>query len=192
MKTVVKVIKKFCEYIQYISYVSISALAILTVVDVVRRFIFNRTMTGVTEYSQMLLIITMTAMAHALVERRFIIVGEFVAKFPKWVDFAIEIIMDVVSFAFFAVVGWMLIGQIESSIRFREAYFMVKIVRWPFYGILGVSFLACALAIIAYTYDRMVNFFKPAEKGGLLDEAPELAIVAHMAEDFQTVEEGDE
>jgi len=192
VKTAVNVIKKITQYIQYVSYASISALALLTVVDVVRRFVFNRTLTGVTEYSQMLLVISMTAMAHALVERRFIIVGEFVEKFPKWVNFANEILMDVISFVFFLVVGWKLIGQIESSIRFNEAYFMVKVVRWPFYGILGFAFLACALAIIAYTYERVDNFLHPPAEKGLLDEAPELAIVAHMADDFKVVEGGDE
>jgi len=190
VKTVVKVIRLVTKYIQYVSYVSISALALLTVVDVVRRFVFNRTLTGVTEYSQMLLIISMTAMAYALVERRFIIVGEFVEKFPRKLNFVNEIIMDVISFAFFLIVGIKLIGQIESSIRFKEAYFMVKVVRWPFYGILGIAFLACALAIIAYTYERIDLFLHPPGEKGLLDEAPELSIVAHMTDDFKSVEEG--
>jgi len=171
---VVKGIRFVTHIIQYISYGSITILALLTVTDVVRRFIFGRTMTGVTEYSQILLIISMTAMGYALVERRFITVGEFVEKFPKWLNLSIEVIMGVVSFVYFAVVGWMLIGQIESSIRFREAYFMIGVPRWPFYLILGISFLACALSTIAYVYERLINFKDPSEKT-IFDEAPELA-----------------
>ena len=191
MKSAAKVIKKVTHVVQYISYASITLMMLLTTVDVIRRFVFGRTMTGVTDYSQILLIISMTAMAHALVERRFVIVSEFVEKFPKWVNFGIELFMGAVSFLYFFIVGWKLLDQIDSSIKFKEAYFMVKIVRWPFYGVLGIAFLACALGTIVYLYDRIDEFLHP--KDLRMIDNPELAGLGLTEEDFvEQQEEGDE
>jgi len=190
MPLVIRVMRVVTHVIQFISYASISLLALLTVVDVVRRFIFGVTMSGVTEYSQILLIISMTAMGYALVERRFIVVNEFVEKFPKWVNISMEIFMGAVSCAFFGIVGYMLIVRIESSIRFREAYFMIGVPEWPFIGILGLSFLACALATVVYVYERIVNYKDPEDRS-FIDE-PELSILGLTEEDITKDEGGAE
>ena len=183
MSSVIKFLKLITRVVMYISYASITVLAALTVFDVVRRFIFSRTLTGVTEWSQMLLIISMTAMAQAMVEGRFINVGVLVDRFPKKINIAFELLMGFISFAFFIVVGWQLINQIESSIRFKEAYFMLGTPRWPFYLILGIAFLACALSTIIYVYERIVNF-KSAKDKTLLDDNPDLAILGVTEDDL--------
>ena len=190
MPMVIRVLKVIIHMTQFISYASITILMVLTVVDIVRRYVFSMAMNGVTEFSQMLLIISMTALAHALVEKRFVTVGEFVAKFPRWLDLAIELFMGVVSFAFFVIVGWMLFGQIESSIRLKEAYFMIKVVKWPFYGVLGLAFVSCALAVIVYVYERVVEFFRNAGEKSFIDE-PELSILGLTEEDLKG-KEGEE
>ena len=184
MPMVIRVMKVIIHLIQFISYAAITCLMVLTVVDIVRRYVFSMAMNGVTEFSQMLLIISMTALAHALAEKRFVAVGEFVAKFPRWVDFAIELIMGIISFAFFVIVGWMLFGQIESSIKLKEAYFMIKVVKWPFYGVLGLAFASCALAVIVYVYERVVEFFRNAGEKSFIDE-PELSILGLTEEDLK-------
>ena len=190
MPLVIRVMKVFIHMTQFISYASITILMVLTVVDIVRRYVFSMAMNGVTEFSQMLLIISMTALAHALVEKRFVTVGEFVAKFPRWLDLTIELVMGVISFAFFVIVGWMLFGQIESSIRLKEAYFMIKVVKWPFYGVLGLAFASCALAVIVYIYERVVEFFNNAGEKSFIDE-PELSILGLTEEDLKG-KEGEE
>ena len=177
MSIVAKIIKVITRIFMYISYASISVLAVMTVFDVVRRMVFNRTLTGVTEYSQILLIISMASMAHALIEGRFIGVGVLVERFPKSINIAIEIIMGAASFAFFTIVGSRIINEI-GMLRFtNKAYFMIKLPEWPFYLALGASFLACALGTIAYVYDRIVNFKSKDEKT-IFDDNPDLAILA--------------
>jgi len=190
MPLVIRVMKVIIHLTQFISYASITILMILTVVDIVRRYVFSMAMNGVTEYSQMLLIISMTALAHALAEKRFVAVGEFVAKFPRWLDLTIEILMGVISFAFFVIVGWMLFGQIESSIRLKEAYFMIKVVKWPFYGVLGLAFASCALAVIVYVYERVVEFFRNTGEKSFIDE-PELSILGLTEEDLKGKEDAE-
>jgi TRAP-type C4-dicarboxylate transport system permease small subunit len=117
----------------------------------------------------------MCALSNAIVEKRFVVVGEFVEKFPKRLNLAIEVIMGVISLVFFFGVGWYLIGQIDSSILFKEAYFMVRVPRWPFYCILGISMLACTLGTIVYVYEKLVGYKDPSEKT-FIDE-PELSIL---------------
>ena len=190
----IKLFKIIARVFMYISYVSITILAILTVIDVVRRYLFGMALTGVTEWSKMLLIISMAAMANAVVEGRLISVGVLVDRFPKSVNFFVELLMGALSITFFYIIGTRLIGQIPSSIRFREAYFMVflpdwvadlfgqvtpfNMPRWPFYGVLGVSFLAMIPATIVYVYERIRNFKSPKERN-IFDENPDLAILAH-------------
>ena len=182
MSFAAKVLKVITRIFLYISYVATSIMALMTVIDVVRRFIFGLTLNGVAEYSQMLLIIGMTAMAHSLVEGRFIAVGVLVDKFPKALNLTIEVFMAIVSMAFFMLVGIQLFNQIGMSIIFGEAYFMVNIPKWPLYASLGASFIACALATIVYLYERITNFKDPREKT-VFDENPDLAILALSEDD---------
>ena len=164
----------------YVSYVALVALLILTVIDVVRRFIFGLAITGVPEYSQMFLIISMTAMAHTLIEGKFIGVSTLVDMFPKWLNLAIEVFMGLCAMVFFTLVGVQLIRQVESSIVFKESYFMIGVPRWPMYAILGVSFLACTLASITYVLERIAKFKDPKQKNVLDD--PEIAFLVEADE----------
>jgi len=159
----------------YVSFAALLALLILTVIDVVRRMIFGIALTGVAEFSQIFLIVSLCAMAQALIEGKFIVVTTLVERFHKWLNLGVEVFMGICSLAFFALVGWQLISQVESSILFREAYFMIQVPRWPMYGILGSSLLACGLATIAYVYERFKNYKAPNEKNVLDD--PEIAFV---------------
>jgi len=183
MSIAAKVMKFITRIFMYISYLSITIMLVMTVVDVVRRFIFGLAMSGVTEYSQMLLIISMTAMAYALVEGRFIAVGILVERFPKMVNLTIEIIMGILSLAFFILAGVQLLRQIAPSIQFNEAYFMIGAPRWPMYLALGASFCACTLATIVYVYDRIINFKDPREKT-VFDENPDLAFMELSKDDL--------
>ena len=188
MSIVGKVVRVLTHALMYISYIAVLALLTLTVVDVIRRLIFGMTITGVPEWSMILLIISMTAMAHTLIEGRFIGVSTFVEKFPKPVNLALEILMGLISLVFFILIGWRLIGNIESSIRFREAYFMIGVPRWPMLLVLGVSFLATALATIIYLYERVVKHLSPDQEDDVLGD-PE---VAFLLRDEKKQEEGAE
>ena len=176
-ESVSDVVKILTRLFIYVSYAALLALLILTVVDVVRRLVFGVALTGVTEYSQIFLITSMTAMAHTLIEGKFIVVNTLVEKFPKWINLSFEIFMGVCALAFFTMVGLQFVNQVESSMLFRESYFMINVPRWPMYGVLGASFLACALATIVYIYHRVVNYKDPKLKNALDD--PEIAFLTH-------------
>ncbi|MCL2110818.1 MAG: TRAP transporter small permease subunit [Clostridiales bacterium] len=176
MDRATKAISIFTKALMFVCYGAMLVMLVLTISDVVARHIFNTPMTGVTEWSQMLLIICLTAMAHACVEGRYVAVGAFVERWPKKANFAIEIIMGVAAIVFFLIVGSQLLVAVETSIRFNEAYFVLNVPRWPMYMILGISFLACIPATLVHMHKRIKNYKPPSERD-ILDD-PELAILA--------------
>ena len=178
LKGVIRALRIITRILVVISYLAIVALMLLTVVNVIMRFLFERPNSGATEWSQILLIVSMVCIGHAIAEGRAISVGVLVEKFPRWLNTTLEILMGVLSVAFFIIVGWRLFEQIESSIRFREAYLMIGVPRWPLYAALGAAFLGSALGTVAYVLDRVVNFRAPKDKG-LFEDNPDLAILAH-------------
>jgi len=190
MSAFIKILKTVSRSLLYVSYAAIAAMAVMTVFNVIMRYIFNSPVIGVTEISQMLLIIAMTGLAHSCVEGRFIAVGAFVDHVPKKLNISIEVVMGAIALAFFFFVGWQLIVQVGVSYSTFEAYFMIKAPRWPMYLILGISFLATALATIAYVIERLRNF-TPAKEKNVFDENPDLAILALSEDDdFAVTGEG--
>jgi len=149
----------------------------LTVWDVIMRYALNNPSSGVTEWSQMFLIISMTALSNAIVEKRWISVGVVVDKFPKIPNFIIEIVMGAVAFGFFLLVGYQLLMLSQLSIQLHELYFVIKTPRWPMYLFLSVSFLACCLATIVYVIERLQNYSPPKDKAEDALDNPELAFL---------------
>ncbi|MDR0874942.1 MAG: TRAP transporter small permease [Clostridiales Family XIII bacterium] len=187
MSVFVKTLKTIARALIYVSYAAIVVMAVMTVVDVIMRFVFSKPNSGVTEWSQILLIVAMTAMAHSLVEGRFISVGTLVDAFPKRANFAVEIIMGALSLIFFLVVGWQLIKMVGMSMSFHETYFVIKTPRWPMYAILGISFLSSALGTIVYVIERIQNYSPPGDKT-VFDENPDLAILALSGEPVDAID----
>ena len=185
MSALLKTIRMITTAFVYVSYAAVIVTAAMTVGDVIMRFVFDRPNSGVTEWSQILLIVSMTAMSHALLEGRFISVGTLVDRFPRKLSIAFEIIMGLICFVFFLIVGWQLIKMVETSIAFNETYFVIKTPRWPMYAILGVAFLSAALATVAYVIERVIR--KDSSKGNsVFDENPDLAILA-FSDDEETL-----
>ena len=184
MSVLLKTIKVITRALIYVCYAAIVVMMVMVVWDVIMRYIFNSPSSGVTEWSQILLIISMTAMAHALVEKRFIAVGTLVDRFPKKVNFGFEIVMGVISFVFFFIVGYQLLNLAINS---HEYYFVIKFPRWPLYTILGIAFLSSALATVAYVIERLTNYTDPKAKT-VFDENPDLAILAYTDDAVVTEE----
>ena len=181
MTVFLKILKWITRALMYVCYAAILVLLVLTVSDVIMRYGFGKPSTGVTEYSQMLLIICMTCLAHAIAEGRYISVGVIVDRFPKKLNFAFEIIMGAAACVFFYIVGSQMILAISQSIQYNERYFVLGTPRWPMYMILGIAFLACVLATVVYVIERIRNYTPPKEKD-FFDDNPDLAILAHMDE----------
>ncbi|MDR0851928.1 MAG: TRAP transporter small permease [Clostridiales Family XIII bacterium] len=177
MSVFLKTLKAITQALMYVSYGAIIVMMVMTVADVISRYVFNKPSSGVTEWSQMLLIICMTAMAHALVEGRYVAVGTIVDRFPRKVNITFEIVIGIVSFIFFFVVGYQLVKMIGMSKQFHETYFILGTPRWPLYLILGIAFLSTALATVVYVIERVTKYTDPKEKS-VFDENPDLAILA--------------
>ncbi len=183
-----EILKSVTRVLLVISCITILILAAITVYDVIMRAIFNNPNSGVSEWGQILLMVSMTCLGYTFADGRSISVGVLVDRFPKKINIAFEIIMGVLSFVFFILVGWQLIKYIDTAIKFNRAYFVIKVPFWPMYLALGVSFFGAALGTISYVVDRIVNFKDPKDKD-IFEENPDLAILVH-AEQIDNNETG--
>jgi TRAP-type C4-dicarboxylate transport system permease small subunit len=190
MAVILKILKLVTRCFMYVSYGAILVLLALTVWDVIARYVFGKPSSGMPEISQMLLIICMTCLAHAIVEGRWINVGVVVDRFPRSVNIGFEIGSAVVSFVFFVIVGYQLLLLSQGSVLLREAYFILGVPRWPMYLVLGVSFLACCLATFVFVIERIQKIKAPPVEENILD-SPDLAILMSISdEDGNAAKEG--
>ena len=174
MSKVLKVLRGVCLLFMIISCIAILVLAALTTYNVVMRKVFSNPLTGATEWGQMLLIIAMLAMGIAVADGRAIRVGMVVDRFPKKLSIAFEIIMGILAFAFFALVGWMLIARIGWLIDRKKAYLYLLWPEWPMYCALGIAFLTSAVGTVVFVLNS-VNKLITSKEGTIIDEDPELA-----------------
>ena len=173
-----------------ISCAAIVLLAGLTAYNVIMRYVFSKPVTGATEWSQMLLIIAMLAMGIAIADGRSIRVGMIVDHFPKKLNIAFELIMGLLAFAFFALVGWMLIDRIGWLIERKKAYLYLGWPEWPLYGALGIAFLSSAVGTAVCVIKNIINF-KSAKEKDIFDENPDLAAITETYE-FTAPEDGND
>ena len=188
MGAFIKLLKGICHVCLIICCIAVTVLMLFTVYNVIMRYVFSNPNSGVAEWSQILLIISMTGMGFAVADGRATRVGILVDRFPKKLNIAFEIITGIIGIAFFAISGWRLFVAIESSIRFREAYFFIGFPRWPSYLALGIAFSSAAIGSVVFMH-KSVTQFKPAVARGMLEDNPEIAIL--MA-DGNPLEEGKE
>ena len=181
MSVFLKILKIICLALLVFSCVIIAVLALFTAYNVFMRFVFGRPNSGVTEWSQMLLIISMACLGYTFLDGRAIRVGVLVDTFPRRLNIAFEIIVGVISFAFCVLVGWRLFERIELSMKFRETFFVTDIPRWPMMIALGASFFSGALGTVSFVINKVLDLKAPKEKDILLDN-PELAILAYSEE----------
>jgi len=166
MSVFLKVLKTVTRYVMYVCYCSVMAMMALTVFNVIRRYIIQNPLSGSTEWSQIFLIICMTALAHAVTEGRFVAVDTIVNKFPRPANIAVEIIAGGIAIVFFAVVGSQLLVQGGASMASGETYYVITAPRWPVYFVFGIAFLSCILGTIVYVIERIRNLkpTAPTEK----------------------------
>ena len=189
MSIFIKSMKWITRVCMYVCYAAMLALLAITVYDVIMRYVFNNPSSGVTEWSQMLLITGMLCMANACAEGRFIAVGVLVDRFPKKANAAVEIAMVAAAIVFFIIVGYQLILLSQLADQMNEAYFVIKTQKWPMYLILGISFLTCVFAAIIYVIERLKKLFSAqAEVEEDILDNPELAIL--LGKDVEDKEGG--
>ena len=175
MKVFLKTLKMISKCLMYVGYGATLVLLGFTVVDVVSRYVFNKPNSGMVEIGQILLIICMTCLAHAIAEGRWVVVSVFVARFPKKLNIGFDIAMGAIACVFFFIIGYELYLLSNLSVLFNEQYFILKTPRWPMYSVLSISFFVCVLATIVYVIERIENFTS-IQKKTVLDD-PELAIL---------------
>ena len=177
MSVFLKVLRTVCLVFLIFSCITIIALAILTTYNVIMRFFLGKPNSGVVEWSQMILIASMACLGYTFLDGRAIRVGVLVDTFPDKLNIAFEIFTGIVSFAFCILVGWRLFARIEIAMRFKEAYYVVGVPRWPMFAALGASFFSAALGTVSFVITKVLDIKTPKGKDIIRDN-PELAFLA--------------
>ena len=172
-----KVLRIVCIVFMIISCIVTVVLALFTTYNVVMRYLFGKPNSGVAEWSQMLLILSMTCLGYTFLDGRAIRVGVLVDRFPRNINLTFELVAGLLSFLFFILVGWRLFARIDMAMKFKEAYFVIKVAKWPMYAGLGASFFSAAVGTVSFVITRILEILHPKEKDNLLDN-PEFAILA--------------
>ena len=190
MSLFLRILKTVCLVFMIISCVVTVGLALFTTYNVIMRYVFGRPSSGVAEWSQMLLILSMTCLGYTYLDGRAIRVGVLVDRFPRKVSIIFELVAGIVSFVFFVLVGYRLLVRIEMAMKFKEAYFVIKVQKWPMYAALGVSFFTAALGTVHFVITKIKDASDPKGKDVLQDN-PELAILALSDDEEHASSAGD-
>ena len=156
-------------------------MMVLTFWNVIMRVTGLPLVTALVEISALLLVCSMAALPETALQDRNISVDVLVNTFPLKVRFSLNMVMLVLCVLYFLVLGIRTLYTVPVSRSLHVFYSVLRIPEWPFIIILGVCFLACAVA----TALLILNVIKNRNVDDVKDKTdissnPEVAILALM------------
>ena len=156
-------------------------MMVLTFWNVILRVTGMPLLSALVEISALLLVCSMASLAETALQDRNISVDVLVNTFPLKVRFSLNMVMLTLCLLYFVVLGTRTLMTVEVSQRLKVFYSVLRIPEWPFIIILGICFLACAVAvgllIIKTIKNRNVDDIKDKTD---ISTNPEVAILALM------------
>lgn len=154
MMKVIKLFEKLVKLLSQIAMVICMLAAAITVgmvtIDVLRRLIFKTALIGTTEYTQLLFIMMVFAVAATTMRGEHTAVDLFTKKMPKTVRVVVCIFNDLLSLAvcvFLAVGSLKLVAFSKIS---KASYAMIGVPEWPLMMGFGIAFAIAALSFILF------------------------------------------
>lgn len=143
-----KVIKKITEGARILVMIAVVFMMLITVVDVVLRKFFLSPILGVTEYSQMIMVVILLAAASTGMSDGHIKVDLVTSRLPKKVQNILEIITLVLTFGISALMATSIAKAGFKAIDTGLKFLTVKISQAPFILLYALALLVLALAVI--------------------------------------------
>ncbi|MGN0969050.1 MAG: TRAP transporter small permease subunit [Oscillospiraceae bacterium] len=143
-----KIIRKITDVARWLVMIAVVFMMMITVVDVVLRKFFLSPILGVTEYSQMIMVVILLAAASTGMADGHIKVDLVTSRLPKKVQTVLEIITLILTFGTSLLmstsVAYAGIKAINSGLKFLT----VKISQAPFILLYALGLLILAIAAI--------------------------------------------
>ena len=150
------IVKKITFVMSMLSYGGVVAIMILNVADVIMSKVFNKSITGAYEITEVLLLCTiMASFAYGQTKKTHINITMFIKPLPGAIKFLIFGIMGLLSTGTAAVVGYAAILQAQSAITKGAVTSVLMIPMYPFYYVEAIAMFIFAIALL---YDTMLAF----------------------------------
>lgn len=135
---------KAARMLALIGLAALLIIAMATLVDVGARWLFSSPIAGVYDLSTLFIAVAMAACFPAVLAERRNIRVEFGARLmPKRLRLFFDVFADVLTLAFFALLGWQLIIYTGEIIRDGETSFILQVRIAPWWIATTALFLLC-------------------------------------------------
>lgn len=143
-----KVIKKITEGAKVLVMIAIVLMMMITVVDVVLRKFFASPILGVTEYSQMVMIVILLAAAYTGMADAHIKVDIVTNRLPKKAQDVLQIITLVLTLGISLILSSSITYAGINAFKMKLKFLTVKILQAPFILLYAMGIFVLALASI--------------------------------------------
>ena len=143
-----KIIKKITSGARWLVMIAVVFMMLITVVDVVLRKFFASPILGVTEYSQMIMVIILLAAASTGMADGHIKVDLVTSRLPKKAQNIIEIITLILTFGMSLLMATSVAYAGYRAINSGLKFLTVKISQAPFILLYSLGLLVMAIAAI--------------------------------------------
>lgn len=155
-----KVIRFLSRAAAYISSIIIAVIMLLTVADVFMRYVFSRPISGTTELTEFMLVILVLSVVPTALANRHVSVDIVTSRLTPKGRALFDAVTLIASSWLVAIMGWR---------AFKACFFMIHndvrsptldIPVYPFYVVLGVTFILLFIVMIALIVQRIEEVAK--------------------------------
>lgn len=159
MKIFEKIVKLLSQIAMVICMLAAAITVGMVTVDVLRRLIFKTALIGTTEYTQLLFIMMVFAVAATTMRGEHTAVDLFTKKMPKTARVVIFVLNDLLSLAVCAFLAYGSLKLVAFSKISKASYAMIGVPEWPLMMGFGIAFVIAALSFILFLKRDLHNEF---------------------------------
>ena len=172
-----KIIRLICRVLTFLCMIFVAALMILMIAEVIRRSIFNRSILGATEWSQVLLVCNMSAFAAAILANRQIKVNIITSRLSAKKQVIIEIVTLTITFLTVLVLSWQQFLYSFKSLNSHVFYTNINLPQWPFVALFATSYGVAALTILLLIIRKILSAIRGEwEREAALEDMDEVFV----------------
>lgn len=173
--------RKIAKSVSLVGAVITALMMFLTVADVIGRRFFHAPVPGTFELTQNALVLLVSfGLAHAQAEGENIGINIFFDKFPKLLQWIVEVLTNIVSIGLFIIVFLNVFKYAERVARSNQITSVLRLplAPWIYISAIGVGFLVLALCVDLIRNSYGLSEYikgkkaakKSAEKGAMTNE----------------------
>ncbi len=149
MQGFIKISEKISAIARTVVEIAILALMAVTVADVVLRHTVSISILGVTEFSQILMVIIMLAAGSTALQDGHIKVDILMNRCSRRVQYLAGVVTSLLSAVISLLMAIRAFAETGRAITEHQTYISLGLVKWPFFGMFAVSMAILTFAAVA-------------------------------------------